>query len=233
MKNMSFGKLMGIFGAFFLVILIGAVLAMKMSAKKGAASVVTKTYAPAETQSAPAAPAPEQPATQAPAQAALQGSPAAAAGATLPVPAQAAPLGTQALYDSPAPQDMGQRLASIDSQLASIQSRLAAVEGKRSASGNANTGTPSSASLPTRPAKRVRRAQPSKAVDFAQVNEPRGAAKSSEVKALAVVGNRAWVRGSDGLEESVTTGDAMPMPRPRVRSVDASNGVVIMSSDMD
>lgn len=238
MKNMSFGKLLGIFAGFLLVILIGAVAIMKMSQKKGANSVVTKTYAPAETQVAnqPAAPtapvAPEQqvaqiPAQAGPAQAALPSQQnATPAASSNPREQHPAGLGAQALYVEPAQQqDVALRLASIDSKLESIQSRLAAVEGKCGSSMTAKDQR--SPATPQRTAKRVPREQHSNKVAAA----PRQT--SSEVKALAVVGNRAWVRGTDGAEDSVTTGDTLPAVRPRVHSVDASNGVVIMSSSAD
>lgn len=251
-KSMSFGKLLAIFGGFFVLMLVGTVLVMK-GANKSAPSVVTKTYAPAENQAAPTpAPAPEQhnpqiaeamkaqeaaqAQAQAQSQAALQRpqsapqspdvSPAASAAAS---PANAAPAVVTLAASSQ--QDIAQRLVSIDSQLASIQTRLATVEGKRQAGSGAANGSPVVSRA--KPVRRVQTSYKPSKPSIQPGEEMRPASKSSEVKALAVVGNRAWVRGADGLEESITTGDTMPVPRPRVRSMDASTGVVIMSSDAE
>lgn len=235
MKNMSFGKLMGIFGGFLVVILIGAVAFMKMSQTNGRPSVVTKTYAPAQTQTAPNDPAAlGQQAIQAPTQAALPQQQTMTVASESNPTAQATPgLGTQAVYPEGAQQDMPRRLASIDSQLASIQSRLAAVEAKREP---AQVSTSSGHTTSTRAARRVNHAQSSSKAAAAskRTSEPRRLSpQPQEVKALAVVGNRAWVRGADGAEDSVTAGDPLPTPRPRVHSVDATNGVVIMSAVAD
>ncbi|MEM8515162.1 hypothetical protein RCH14_004522 [Massilia sp. MP_M2] len=235
MKNMSFGKLLGIFGGFLVVILIGAVVFMKMSQTKAGPSIVTKTYAPAQAQTVPNDPAVlGQQAIQAPTQAALSPQQTITPAAESNPTAQATQgLGTQAVYPEASQQDMPRRLASIDSQLASIQSRLAAVEAKRE---SAQTSPSSGHTKPPRAARRVSHAQSSsKAAEASKrTSEPRRLSpQPQEVKALAVVGNRAWVRGADGAEDSVTAGDPLPIARPRVHSVDAANGVVIMSSVAD
>lgn len=230
-KNMSFGKLLGIFAGFLVVILLGAVVAIKLSASKSTPAAVTKTYAPAAPQAAPSQAASTQQTpgqTDAPVpQAALRMLDTASSGGA-PVATEPA-FGTQVTYDKPAQPDMSQQLAAIDRQLTSIQTRLAALESKP-ASGSAVSRKTATQAAPARRPQVSRAPAPLKS---GAAETPSYRAKASEVSAMAVVGNRAWVQGPNGLEESVTKGDLMPVHRPRVRSVDAATGVVILSSDID
>jgi DNA polymerase-3 subunit gamma/tau len=240
MKNLSFGKILAIFGGFMVVCLIGAIVAVKMTSKgNNATPVITKRYTPEESpppaqpqppaQAAQQAPAPQQAALQptAPVGAALgQGaaSQPATAGAApvIAVPASSAPAQAAApATPTAAPGDLGQQLASIDSKLNQFNARLSALEagkgGGATAKPHARRATPA----------RVQKAAPKEEI----VEMPKPIKDAAGYKAMAVVGNRAWVATADGSEESLTAGEAIPAPRPRVRSVDPNTGVVIMTSD--
>lgn len=241
MKNLSFGKILAIFGGFMVVCLIGAIVAVKMSSKgTSAAPVITKRYSPEESAQPPAQVPQQAPAAP---QAALHPSVAAAASAG-PVaasqpsaaPQQAMPTTTVSAASTQAAAsaspmststgDLGQQLASIDSKLVQFNARLSALEAGKGTVGAsaAAVRTHSHRVAPVR-TKRVE----VKAEEIVEMPKP--IKDATGYKSMAVVGNRAWVAGMDGNEESVTAGEAIPSPRPRVRSVDPNTGVVIMTSD--
>jgi hypothetical protein len=133
-------------------------------------------------------------------------------------------------------QDISQRFASIDAQLGSIKTQLAALEAKRDSAPPRQQVSTVSHSTPRPHVTSNHRARPqhekkqlASASPEPQPAQP--ARVSTAYKAMAVVGDRAWVRASDGSEDSVTNGDSLPVARPRVRSIDQSNGIVITSSD--
>lgn len=217
MKNMSFGKMVGIFAGFLILIVIVAVVILKMNQKNAPSKqLTTKTYkhrdeqqdgaeAPTSAQAAPpiASPATTQGATPSTNQ---------MLGLTPPQQPQVAATNT--------PVDVGQRLANIDASLSSLDARVSALEGNKRA---------------TDTAKAPGRKSNSQRTAHVAIKKPASEDKEKSLsempgyKSMAVVSNRAWVSAPDGTEDSVTKGE--PIPRARVRSMNTENGVVITTTD--
>jgi|GEM_PF-1803037 len=249
MKNLSFGKLIAIFGGFVVLIMIAVVVVMIANKKKnGGVPIITKRYNTADVQAQnqpPAQPAQPQPQPQpqrAPEaqQAALQAPNATGATQSTAQPPAAYQGAVQAAQSASAGAstaaqgDVGQQLASIDTKLTQFNARITALEaghvatGANLGSGTAKTGAAPHArghAVPTHHASKPR-AQPVPDDE----NEP-VMREATGYKSMAVVGNRAWVDTPDGREVNVAPGEQIPQPRPRVRSVDPNTGIVIMSSD--
>lgn len=224
MKNMSFGKMMALFGGFVLLLIVCAVVIIKLTAKAPvAAQVTTKKYTPPARTDHPVA---EQSALQVPG----ESTPGARNSGSVPLPAPAGANASQAV-GVPAPQpvnttpvivaDVKPHLNSLDASVNQLEARVLALENRQ----RAIAAAPASA----RPA-RVHRV-PAKAKPV--LVQERVAAKPLTpmpgYKSMAVIGNRAWLATPDGHEESVSAGD--PVPRPRVRSLDKETGVVVTTSD--
>jgi hypothetical protein len=258
--NLSFGKIMAIFGGFLMVILIGTIVVAKLAGRAPKA-VTTKTYqhntpASAPPASAPPASAPPASAAPRPAPAPVTAEQGTAAPNVNPQPAEAnapaamPPAATMATNaNAPAiqaagtpaaaapmqvgqggaanPADVMQKLSNIDNKLAELTSRIAVLEAKKTP---ATEAAPHHAGASATHRKTARRtpAKP-QPVEVADNTSEKQSPALAGYKTMAVVGNRAWIRTSEGVEDSVTVGD--PLPRPRVRSIDRDKGVVIMSSD--
>lgn len=206
MKNMSFGKMLALFGGFVLLLVICAVVIIKMTAKAPQApQVTTKKYtAPPRAARDTTAPSPEAAGVQASAAAA----PANQLLAMPPGPGAAKPVVLA---------DVKPHLSSLDASVGELNVRVAALENRQLAAAAPRAAAPRPA------APRVR---------SAAVQQKPAAAPTTPLpgyKALAVVGNRAWVSMPDGAEDSVSAGE--PVPRARVRSLDKDTGMVITTSD--
>lgn len=240
MKDMSFGKMLGLFGGFLLLMVVVAVVIVKMNAKggnSGGKPVTTKTFqkqpvaeAPAvdpATQAAPAGQGNEQAVfqpmgnnqatLQAAGQGAAQGVAQGAASAINPLAAHQVP--------QVVPNDLGQHLSSIDTTLEQLDARLAALESKRSP-GMGRIGTGNGATQ-----KSGQQATAGKSKSTKAVEETAGTTELPGYKSMAVVANRAWVAAPDGNEDSMVKGEPIPAPRPRVRSMNVDSGVVITTTD--
>ncbi len=242
-KNMSFGKMMGLFAGFLVLMIVVAVVIVKMNQKSAntpGKQVVTKTYKQRDQQAGAAAPAASEPVALQPGaagtgeqQAAFQPVPqngAAVAGQGVAVAqgvgsAATAAAGNQ-MMGLPAPQqaaavtnvpvDLGQRLTNIDNSLSSLDARVTALEGKRA-------GTSSTARKTSTP--RTTQAAAKKPAE----DKEKSLSDMPGYKSMAVVSNRAWVAAPDGNEDSVTKGELLP--RARVRSMNVETGVVVTTTD--
>lgn len=206
MKNLSFGKLLAIFAGFLLICGIGAFVAMKYSAKPPLKKVVAvKPQTPqAQPQELPD-----------PSQFPVQTQPLASPEANQGVP--------QVSMGIPAPADIGQRLASIDSKQENIINRVAAIEGALAT--KATACPPESKPAKVTATKTIKRKKaPSEEEKTAALPAMDG------YKSMAVVGKRSWIAAPDGTEDSGLKGDPIPVPAPRIRVV-RDDGIVITSSD--
>lgn len=228
MKNMSFGKMMALFGGFVLLLVICAVVIIKMTAKAPQApQVTTKKY------TAP----PRAARDEVRAQRAERQAGAAAADGAVPAPdaagVQASPAATPANQLLAMPSgpgaakpvvlaDVKPHLSSLDASVGELNVRVAALENRQLAAAAAPR-----AATPRPVAHRMRSAAVQQRPAVAPAVVP--TTPLPGYKALAVVGNRAWVSMPDGAEDSVSAGE--PVPRARVRSLDKDTGMVITTSD--
>lgn len=219
MKNLSLPKLLGLFGGFLAIVLVIAVIVVSAGRQGGAQPLTTKVYHHDELTAAPtpdsvptlaATGNPSRPTsvTAAPAagRSALSDEVMRATAGTAPPPA---PASSCAPALDPMP-----RLSALDGRLEGLTARVGALE--------------ASAAVTTA----LQRAREAGAVRSPTVARPVRAKALTTMpgyKAMAVVGERAWVRMSDGTEDSATTGDALP--RPRVQSVSHDMGIIITSTD--
>jgi hypothetical protein len=203
MKNMSFGKMVGIFAGFLVLMVIVAVVIIKMNQKSGnsAPQVVTKTHAkreqPVEAKNT------AQPTVPTVAEQAMQ---PATAVTVITAPAVAVPA------------DLVQRLSNTDITLSNLEARIAALESLRS--------TPTAAGVQKAPRRRA--AMVVSAAPTSEIQEKLPTTLTG-YKSLAVVNNRAWVAAPDGFEGSAIKGDALP--NVRIRSMSVESGVVVTTND--
>lgn len=218
MKNMSFGKMMAVFGGFVLLLIVCAVVIIKMSAKApDAPEITTKKYT-----------APPRAARDEPRDARQTGSangPIANASGTTTTPAlpanqmlgmpTAMPAGAQPVVLT----DVKPHLSSLDASVDQLNVRVSALENRQLA-----------AMAPQPRAAAPRQAVPrSKSVVVQSKPVVVPTTPLPGYKSMAVVGNRAWVSMPNGAEDSVSAGD--PVPRARVRALDRETGVVITTAD--
>ena len=238
-KNMSFGKMLGLFAGFLVLMIVVGVVIVKMNQKGASApgkQVTTKTYKQRDAQAAATASAPTDAATLQPGtaptgeqQAALQpGAAAMGQGAAQGVGVAAVGTAGNQMMGLPTPQqaavvtnvpvDLGQRLTNIDGSLSNLDARVSALEGKRA--GTSNTARKPSTHRTTQAAAK----KPAPVED-----KEKSLSELPGYKSMAVVSNRAWVAAPDGNEDSVTKGELVP--RVRVRSMNVDTGVVVTTSD--
>lgn len=223
MKNLSFGKMLAMFGGFILLLIVCAVVIIKLTAKAPAApQVTTKKYTPpARTDNRVAEQTDLQiPDGNGPARQALSDPQAPVAG-TNRTQKQGTPA---ALPANPTPvivADVKPHLNSLDASVTELEARVVALENRQHA-----IVTPQAAA---RPAAVRRTAAKSKPVPVREVVPAKPLTPLPGYKSMAVIGNRAWLATPDGQEDSVSAGD--PIPRPRVRSLDKETGVVVTTSD--
>ena len=243
-KNMSFGKMLGLFAGFLVLMIVVAVVIVKMN-QKGANTpgkqVVTKTYKQRDQQAGATAPTASEPVAAQPGmgeqQATFQPTPQTGAAVTSQAvagqgvamaqgvgSAATAAAGNQ-MMGLPAPQqgavtnvpvDLGQRLTNIDNSLSNLDARVTALEGKRA-------GTSTTARKPT--THRTTQAAAKKPAE----DKEKSLSDMPGYKSMAVVSNRAWVAAPDGNEDSVTKGELLP--RARVRSMNVETGIVVTTTD--
>lgn len=232
MKNMSFGKMMGLFGGFLLLMIVCAFVIIKFTA--GGASqgpqVTTKRYnPPAQPAVAPSQSGQTSVAAVVPAGSAI----AVPAGSTATMvngPAVAGhALSTTGAHQVVIPATPGaindvnqnHNIANVSAAVINLDARVAALE-----AGRARIDTTTKGPHPL-PLRRVRKSKP--AVKVVVVREVTPLTQMRGYKAMAVVGGRAWVSAPDGSEESVLVGEAIP--HTRVRAVSKDTGMVITTND--
>lgn len=217
-KNMSLGKMLGIFAGFLVVVLVGTVIAMKTTAKSQAQTFghrVARNERPAQPSQTPAAEATSaQPAfivdrsanTSAPVapSAPLATSAFASTGASASTtPASSAEAVTKHLGD------LDGQVSNLDTRVSAIEARLAPKAKQASTTGHAG--------------RSGRRAQQEpKEVILAPTPLP-------GYKTMAIVNDRAWVAAPNGVEDNVVKGDELP--RARVKTLVRDAGVVITTTD--
>ncbi len=202
MKNLSFGKLMALFGAGLIAVMLIAVIIIKLaSAPKPTGAVVTQRH---QTQFQP-----QQPDILAEQLRREQESAAAAKAAA----AQQTQAMQQALQQHS--QVLTQRLESISNNMSMLEQRIAAVE---------NIRRPTSVQI----VKPERNRSEKKQLYGDGKTFPLPANLGYRVQ--ATVGNRAWISAGDH-EVNLTVGEALPPAPPLVvQTIDPESGVVITSS---
>lgn len=241
-KNMSFGKMLGLFAGFLVLMIVAAVIIVKMNQKGANApgkQVTTKTYKQRDQQAGATAPTASEPVAAQPGaagtgeqQATFQPTPQTGQAVAGQGVAMAQGVGSAAtaaagnqMMGLPAPQqgavtnvpvDLGQRLTNIDNSLSNLDARVTALEGKRA-------GTSATARKPT--THRTTQAAAKKPAE----DKEKSLSDMPGYKSMAVVSNRAWVAAPDGNEDSVTKGELLP--RARVRSMNVETGIVVTTTD--
>ncbi|MDB6010857.1 MAG: Type secretion protein DotF [Gammaproteobacteria bacterium] len=219
MKNLSLKKLLGLFGGFLAVVLLIAVIIVRAGREGGAQPRATKVYHHELT----AAPTPDPlPPTVAATgyrsgPTSLTAAPADARSVLTDELTRAATGNTPppALVASCAPAvDLMPRLGALDGRLEGLAARVGVLE--------------ASAAV-TAALQREREAVAVRSPTAARPVRAKALTTLPGYKAMAVVGERAWVRMPDGTEDSATTGEALA--RPRVRSVSHDTGIIITSTD--
>ncbi len=203
MKNMSFGKLMAIFGGSLVVVIILAVVIIKAtSGPKPGSTVVTQRH---QTEFQP-----QQPVILADQLRREQEASAAAR----EMSAQQAQAMQQALQQQN--QAVMQRLDGIAIGLNALDQRVAAIENSRRPTG-----------VQVIKPERKPRTSPVKQLEKGATPLP----ANSGYKVLATVGKRAWIAAGEH-EDSVSGGETLPpVKKPLVvRAVDNESGIVITSA---
>jgi hypothetical protein len=203
MKNMSFGKLMAIFGGSLVVVIILAVVIIKAtSGPKPGSTVVTQRH---QTQFQP-----QQPDILAEQLRREQEASAAAR----EMSAQQAQAMQQALQQQN--QAVMQRLDGIAIGLNALDQRVAAIENSRRPTG-----------VQVIKPERKPRTSPVKQLEKGATPLP----ANSGYKVQATVGKRAWIAAGEH-EDSVSVGETLPpVKKPLVvRAVDNESGIVITSA---
>lgn len=204
MKNMSFGKLMAIFGGILVVVVIAAIAIIKITnSQKQGASVVTQRHQLQEQKPDVLG---ERLKAQQDLQAAQATSAAQAASQTQAVQ-QAIQQGNAVVI---------QRLDGFSTDVAALDQRITALEGKRTAT-----------ELVVKPKHKAR----TSAVKLlAKGATPIPASAGYTVQ--STVGNRAWIE-TDDKTESIAVGETLPPVAKalRVVAVDADSGIVITTHD--
>lgn len=203
MKNMSFGKLMAIFGGSLVVVIILAVVIIKAtSGPKPGSTVVTQRH---QTQFQP-----QQPDILAEQLRREQEASAAAR----EMSAQQAQAMQQALQQQN--QAVMQRLDGIAIGLNALDQRVAAIENSRRPTG-----------VEVIKPERKPRTSPVKQLEKGATPLP----ANSGYKVQATVGKRAWIAAGEH-EDSVSVGETLPpVKKPLVvRAVDNESGIVITSA---
>lgn len=203
MKNMSFGKLMAIFGGSLVVVIILAVVIIKAtSGPKPGSTVVTQRH---QTQFQP-----QQPDILAEQLRREQEASAAAR----EMSAQQAQAMQQALQQQN--QAVMQRLDGIAIGLNALDQRVAAIENGRRPTG-----------VEVIKPERKPRTSPVKQLEKGATPLP----ANSGYKVQATVGKRAWIAAGEH-EDSVSVGETLPpVKKPLVvRAVDNESGIVITSA---
>lgn len=203
MKNMSFGKLMAIFGGSLVVVIILAVVIIKATSGPKPGSKVVAQRHQTEFQ-------PQQPVILADQLRREQEASAAAR----EMSAQQAQAMQQALQQQN--QAVMQRLDGIAIGLNALDQRVAAIENSRRPTG-----------VQVIKPERKPRTSPVKQLDKGATPLP----ANSGYKVQATVGKRAWIAAGEH-EDSVSVGETLPpVKKPLVvRAVDNESGIVITSA---
>ena len=214
MKKLSLPTLLGMFGGFLVLMLVIALVATRTRHQGPAQPLITKVYPSRQVPSLgqplrAASPAANDPNTVVP--------PAGTTAASSMEPESAHPAEECNPKGAATEEKMLAHLAALDHTFEETTSRVAAIEAKL-------------VTLTPVPRATVKARVPS-AAELARSQAPHESTlpSASGYKTMAVVGDRAWVRTGDGLEDSATPGDALPVPRVRV--VHPETGVIITSSD--
>lgn len=247
-KNMSFGKMLGLFAGFLVLMIVVAVVIVKMNQKSAntpGKQVVTKTYKQRDQQAGAAAPAASEPVALQPGaagtgeqQAAFQPVPQngaavtgqAVAGQGVAVAqgvgsAATAAAGNQ-MMGLPAPQQAAAVTnvpVDLGQRLTNIDNSLSSLDARVTALEGKRAGTSSTARKPS--THRTTQAAAKKPAE----DKEKSLSDMPGYKSMAVVSNRAWVAAPDGNEDSVTKGELVP--RARVRSMNVETGVVVTTTD--
>lgn len=248
-KNMSFGKMLGLFAGFLVLMIVVAVVIVKMN-QKGANTpgkqVVTKTYKQRDQQAGATAPTASEPvaaqsgaagtgeqqATFQPVPqngAAVTGQAVAGQGVAMAQgvgSAATAAAGNQ-MMGLPAPQQGAVTNVPVDlgQRLTNIDNSLTNLDARVTALEGKRAGTSTTARKPS-----THRTTQAAAKKPAPVEDKeKSLSDMPGYKSMAVVSNRAWVAAPDGNEDSVTKGELLP--RARVRSMNVETGVVVTTTD--
>lgn len=247
MKNMSFGKMLGLFAGFLVLMIVVAVVIVKMNQKSAntpGKQVVTKTYKQRDQQAGAAAPAASEPVALQPGaagtgeqQAAFQPVPQNGAAVTGQAVAgqgvaMAQGVGTAAtaaagnqMMGLPTPQQGAVTNVPVDlgQRLTNIDNSLSSLDARVTALEGKRAGTSSTARKAS--THRTTQAAAKKPAE----DKEKSLSDMPGYKSMAVVSNRAWVAAPDGNEDSVTKGELVP--RARVRSMNVETGVVVTTTD--
>lgn len=246
-KNMSFGKMLGLFAGFLVLMIVVAVVIVKMN-QKGANTpgkqVVTKTYKQRDQQAGATAPTASEPVALQPGAAgtgeqqatfqpvpqngaAVTGQAVAGQGVAMAQgvgSAATAAAGNQ-MMGLPTPQQGAVTNVPVDpgQRLTNIDNSLTNLDARVTALEGKRAGT----NITTRKASthRTTQAAAKKPVE----DKEKSLSDMPGYKSMAVVSNRAWVAAPDGNEDSVTKGELLP--RARVRSMNVETGVVVTTTD--
>jgi len=203
MNNMSFGKLMAIFGGSLFVLILFAVLIIKAtSAPKLGSKVVTQRHQTQFQEQQPDILAEQLRREQ------------EASAAAREMAAQQAKAMQQALQQQN--QAVMQRLDGIAAGLSALDQRVTAIENSRRP-----------ASVQVIKPERTSRTSPVKPLEKGSAPLP----TNSGYKVQATVGKRVWVAAGEH-EDSVSVGEALPPVKkpPVVHAVDSESGIVITSA---
>jgi hypothetical protein len=223
MRNLSLAKLLGFFGGFLLVILVLAVVIVKATRTGTTQPVTTKVYHPDEKLDMPVETPPVDPQGVAVAVQNVIPAPALSTkpGAMSPAAIAAAPPAIDPGPGNPplevgAPSEAASHLMSLDSQFDNLSARVSALEAKVAARSNS----------PRNSVPRVRAAAVQQPTDE---QREQSLSQLADYKSMAVVGDRAWVRTADGVEDSASPGERLP--GLRVRTIHRDTSVIITSTD--
>jgi hypothetical protein len=236
MKNLTFGKMMGLFAGFIVLMIVVGLVVAKMSQKGVSQQVQSKVYHHNKPQQVADAASKAQAASQAPASAPQQAAfqpiaidtpaagPAGLSTTQAPQPAPIAPIQQMPVQTAPqmASVDVSQHLANIDTSVSGLDSRVSALESGRGVTSATGAGRKVATHHKAKNATRA----PAALQTTASVKP---AEDLSGYKTMAVVSHRAWIKAPDGTEDSVVQGDALP--RAKVKSVNVDTGVVITTTD--
>jgi hypothetical protein len=218
MKNMSMGKLLAIFGGFFLVIIIGAIVAVKIANnKKNSPDTVVKHKTAAVEVATPTPLPASTPEVMHPTSASAPAEFIASGSAIQPLPTFQAQTNTTTQQGQNngsggvTAEIASQRAATLESSISNHEERIAALEARTKSS-------------TTKSVRSYKRPSSSKASEIAINLTPR-----TDYKVNAVVGKRAFLTLPDGSNDSALVGEALPSP-VRIKTVDRNDAAVITTS---
>lgn len=217
MRNMSFGKMLGLFAGFLLIVAIGAAVFIKMNQKGVSKTLVTtKKYNQREDVASASASAVSFATKEATTASETASQPASSVANNYADKNQ--PFANLSAINNPG---TAQGATSIESRVANLDARVIALENKLLESKVAGTKTS------------VNRIQNRRTSNERNNAETRVGVKKVTTlqgyKAMAVVGGRAWVAAPGGNEDSLIKGDELP--QIRVHSTNVTTGVVMTTSD--